>query len=161
MKRSRFSRRTKVNSAAEELIHLANGVAQSASRIEDEFWEQRLTTAIDHLLADGDDATLNAALDQLYNAGGRAYDELADMVESSCQCKRLPAPTDQDIVMFAVPVLAWWPTCACTFKPTYLPARPRSVLAIFSGVLISCRRAIPRRRSYVTGWQRRRCIIGN
>ena len=107
MKRSRFSRRTKVNSAAEELIQLANGVAHSASRIEDEFWEQRLTTAIDHLLADADDATLNAALDQLYNAGGRAYDELADMVESCCQCKRLPAPTDQDIVMFAVPVLAW------------------------------------------------------
>jgi len=107
MKRSRFSRRTKVNSAAEELIRLANGVAQSASRIEDEFWEQRLTTAIDHLLADADDATLNAALDQLYNTGGRAYDELADMVESCCQCKRLPAPTDQDIVMFAVPVLAW------------------------------------------------------
>jgi hypothetical protein len=107
MKRSRFSRRSKLDSATEELIRLAGCVAESSSRIEDEFWQQRLTTAVDHLLADADDATLNGALDQLYSNGGRAYDELADIVESCCQSKRLPAPAEQDVIMFAAPVLVW------------------------------------------------------
>jgi Protein of unknown function (DUF2863) len=107
MKRTRFSRRTKFNPATEELIRLAGGLALSAGRIEDEFWQARLAAAIDRLLADGDDDTLNGALDHLYSNGGRAYDELADMVESCCESKRLGAPVGQDVVLFAAPVLAW------------------------------------------------------
>lgn len=107
MKRSRFSRRNKLDSATEELIRLAGCVAESSSRIEDEFWEHRLSTAVTQLLDDTDDATLNTALDQLYSNGGRAYDELADIVESCCQSKRLAAPTEQDVIMFAAPVLVW------------------------------------------------------
>ncbi len=107
MKRNRFSRRTKHNPATEELIRLAGSAAQSSSRIEDEFWQKRLTAAIDRLLADGDDATLNGTLDHLYGAGGRAYDELADMVESCCESRRLDTGAAQDVVLFAAPLLAW------------------------------------------------------
>ncbi len=107
MKRTRFSRRSKLNPATEELIRVAGGLALSAGRIEDEFWQLRLTTAIDRLLADGDDETLNGALDHLYSSGGRAYDELADMIEFCCESKRLAAPAGQDVVLFAAPVLAW------------------------------------------------------
>lgn len=107
MKRNRFSRRTKQNPAAEELIRLAGNLAQSSSRIEDDFWQDRLAAAIDRLLADGDDVTINGTLDHLYGAGGRAYDELADMVESCCESRRLETGTAQDVVLLAVPVLAW------------------------------------------------------
>jgi hypothetical protein len=107
MKRSRFSRRNKPDSVTEELLHLAGCVAESSSRIEDEYWERQLQVLVDRLLADADDASLNASLDQLYSNGGRAYDELADMVESACQTRRLPAPADQDVLLFAAPVLAW------------------------------------------------------
>lgn len=107
MKRNRFSRRTKQNPAAEELIRLAGSLAQSSSRIEDEYWQGRLAAAIDRLLAEGDDTTLNGTLDHLYGAGGRAYDELADMVESCCESKRLETGAAQDVVLFAAPVLAW------------------------------------------------------
>lgn len=107
MKRNRFSRRTKHNPATEELIRLAGSAAQSSSRIEDEFWQKRLAAAIDRLLADGDDATLNGTLDHLYGAGGRAYDELADMVESCCESRRLDTGAAQDVVLFAAPLLAW------------------------------------------------------
>ena len=107
MKRNRFSRRAKQNPAAEELIRLAGNLAQSSSRIEDEFWQKRLATAIDRLLADGDDATLNSTLDHLYGAGGRAYDELADMVECCCETQRLESGTAQDVILFATPLLAW------------------------------------------------------
>lgn len=107
MKRTRFSRRAKQSPAAEELVRLAGSLALSSSRVEDAFWQARLAAAIDRLLADGDDTTLNGTLDHLYGAGGRAYDELADMVESCCETKRLETGTAQDIVLFAAPVLAW------------------------------------------------------
>ncbi|HTY02872.1 MAG TPA: DUF2863 family protein [Rhodocyclaceae bacterium] len=107
MKRSRFSRRIKQNPAAEELIRLAGSLSQSSSRVEDEFWQKRLAAAIDRLLADGDDATINGTLDHLYGAGGRAYDELADMVESCCETRRIEAGNAQDVILFAVPILAW------------------------------------------------------
>ncbi len=107
MKRTRFSRRAKQSPAAEALVRLAGSLALSSSRVEDAFWQARLAAAIDRLLADGDDTTLNGTLDHLYGAGGRAYDELADMVESCCETKRLETGTAQDIVLFAAPVLAW------------------------------------------------------
>jgi hypothetical protein len=107
MKRNRFSRRTKQNPAAEELIRLAENLALSSCRTEDEFWQKRLATAIDRLLADGDDTTLNGTLDHLYGTGGRAYDELADMTESCCETRRMDTGVAQDIVLFAVPLLGW------------------------------------------------------
>jgi hypothetical protein len=104
MKRTRFSRRTKQTPDTEQLIRLAGQLSQSASRLEDAFWESRLTTLVERLLADNDEAALNAALDHLYGAGGRAYDELADMVES---CSEIRHNENADVVLIAVPVLAW------------------------------------------------------
>lgn len=110
MKRSRFSRRTKQTPDTEELIRLATQLSLSGSRLEDAFWERRLTAAIERLLRTQDEAALNAALDHLYGAGGRAYDELADMVEN-CAESRLHAMSgagaNQDVLLFAAPVLAW------------------------------------------------------
>jgi hypothetical protein len=107
MKRNRFSRRMKQNPAAEELIRLAGSLALSSNRVEDEYWQDRLAATIDRLLADGDDATINSTLDHLYGAGGRAYDELADMVESCCESKRFDTGSAQDVILFAAPILAW------------------------------------------------------
>ncbi len=107
MKRNRFSRRAKQNPATDELIRLAGSLAQSSSRVEDEFWQDRLAAAINRLIADGDDVTLNGALDHLYGAGGRAYDELADLVESCSETRRVDTGPGQDAILFAVPVLAW------------------------------------------------------
>lgn len=46
-------------------------------------------------------------LDQLYGAGSRAYDELADMIESCAESRRAVSPEGWDVVTFAAPVLAW------------------------------------------------------
>jgi hypothetical protein len=110
MKRSRFSRRTKQTPDTDELIRLATQLSLSGSRLEDDFWERRLAVLIDRLLAGNDESALNAALDHLYGAGGRAYDELADMVESCAECgHHAMAGTgpDQDVLLFSAPVLAW------------------------------------------------------
>lgn len=107
MKRTRFSRRSKHTPLTEELIRLAGGLSQSTSRVEDQYWESRLIAAIERLLAEGDDAALNAALDHLYGAGGRAYDELADVIESCCETRRVETGAPQDVVLVAVPILTW------------------------------------------------------
>jgi hypothetical protein len=110
MKRSRFSRRTKQTPATDDLIRLATQLSQSGSRLEDAFWERRLSASIDRLLRGQDEAALDAALDHLYGAGGRAYDELADMVESCAESHYHPAAgagAGQEVLLFAAPVLAW------------------------------------------------------
>jgi hypothetical protein len=108
MKRSRFSRRTKQTPDTEELIRLATQLSLSGSRLEDVFWERRLAATIDRLLRGQDEAAINAALDHLYGAGGRAYDELADMVENCAESRHhAMAGAGQDVLLFAAPVLAW------------------------------------------------------
>jgi hypothetical protein len=111
MKRPRFTRRSKQTPDTEQLIRLALNLSQSSSRIEDGFWEARLAALTERLLADADEAALTGALDHLYGVGGRAYDELADMIESSCESRHIDATEGivkhQDVVLLAIPVLAW------------------------------------------------------
>jgi hypothetical protein len=111
MKRPRFSRRSKQTPDTEQLIRLATNLSQSSSRVEDDFWEARLMALIERLLADSDETALTGALDHLYGVGGRAYDELADMIESCCESRRVDSTEGsvkhQDVVLLAIPVLAW------------------------------------------------------
>lgn len=120
MKRPRLPRRAKQSPDTEQLIRLATGLGLSGSRIEDAFWDVRLGALIDRLLADGDEATLTAALDQLYGSQERAYDALADLVEARCESRTfLPqaamagesgesqAGKAFDLLLFVAPILAW------------------------------------------------------
>lgn len=109
MKRSRFSRRTKQTPDTEELIRLAKEFSQSSCRLEDTFWEARLAETIDRLIEEGDETALTNALDHLYGTGGRAYDELADMIESRVESRsrRRGEEGEVDMLLIAAPVLAW------------------------------------------------------
>ena len=106
MKRTRLKRRGGLGRIAEKLVWLANGLAGSASRIEDAYWEQRLADGLDEALAHNDEEALNTALDHLYSTEPRAYDELADVIESRAE-SAAGAFTDDDVVLIAAPVLAW------------------------------------------------------
>ena len=81
MKTSPSSRRGRASREADLLIQLAEGLALSGSRAEDRFWEHRLDQEIDTLLEQGDEGSLNAALDRLADRESRAYEELADAIE--------------------------------------------------------------------------------
>lgn len=61
MKRNRPSRRIRQTPDTELLIRLATRLSESSSRIEDAFWEGRLTTQVDRLLASGAEEALIAA----------------------------------------------------------------------------------------------------
>ena len=106
MKRTRIKRRGGLGRSAERLVRLATGLAQSGSRIEDRYWERQLAGLIDETLADNDEDVLNTALDHLYSTEPRAYDELADSIESRAECAAGALP-EHDVVLIAAPVLAW------------------------------------------------------
>jgi hypothetical protein len=108
MKRTRFARRSGLPQDASLLTRLAMGLALSASRIEDRYWETRLTEQVARLLSERNEDALNAALDHLWRDNPQAYDELADFIEAGVECG-LPNPNDKtpDAVVFAAPLLAW------------------------------------------------------
>jgi uncharacterized protein YuzB (UPF0349 family) len=106
MKRPRQKRRGGLGRDAEKLIWLASGLAESGSRAEDRYWDRHLCDTIDRILEEGDEETLNAALDHLYSAEPRGYDELADFIESRAESAPGISP-EHDILLIAAPVLAW------------------------------------------------------
>ena len=106
MKRNRLGRRGGLPRDAEQLLWLANGLADSSSRAEDHFWDQRLADAVDHLLRSEDEDALNTALDHLSTASAHAYDELADMIESRAE-GALKSDDQHDVLLIAAPVMAW------------------------------------------------------
>ncbi len=106
MKRSRHGRRSGLSRDAEQLVWLATGLAESGSRTEDRFWESRLASLAEKTLEEGDEDELNSALDHLYAATPRAYDELADMIESRAEAGATQ-DADSEVLLIAAPVLAW------------------------------------------------------
>lgn len=106
MKRSRQKRRGGLGNTAEQLVRLATGLVESGSRAEDRYWEAQLCGVIDDLLAEEDEDVLNTALDHLYTADIRAYEELADSIEARAE-NALRVSDDHEILLLAAPVLAW------------------------------------------------------
>lgn len=108
MKRTRFPGRPKLTRDAERLARLALDLSESGSRIEDTWWETRMSELVGRLLASGNDATLESALDQLWSQQPRAYDHLMDMVEQHTESTTLEhRGAAQDLLLIAAPVLAW------------------------------------------------------
>jgi hypothetical protein len=104
MKRSRFGRRSGIPREAELLLWLASGTAESGSRAEDAHWEEQLATEIDSLLSSGSEDTLTTALDHLFATNTRAYDVLADILETRSEQR---ADEKGITLLLAAPVLAW------------------------------------------------------
>lgn len=108
MKRSRLRPRLKSSRDVDQLSRLAAALAESGSRIEDRYWESRLSALVDRLLRAGDDATLETALDHLYESYPGAYDGLIDLVETHSESGLLKRDDAEfDVLMLAMPVLAW------------------------------------------------------
>ncbi len=108
MKTSPSSRRGRASREADRLVDLAEGLAQSGSRAEDRFWENRLDAEIDGLIVNGDEGSLNAALDRLADRESRAYEELADAIEGRVEHTVVKSSDGvRDVLLIAAPVLAW------------------------------------------------------
>ncbi|MBL8394004.1 MAG: DUF2863 family protein [Candidatus Accumulibacter sp.] len=108
MKRNRFSSRKRISADATELSRLAIGLAESGSKLEDQFWQSRLAELVDRLFHDGAEDDFTSALDRLFDAHPMAHDDLADLIEAHAEsCIVSAGGQDFDILLIAAPVLAW------------------------------------------------------
>lgn len=85
------------------LQQLAIGLAESGCRAEDSFWEQKLDDALGQVFEEGDESLLTTALEGLYEKQQRAYDVLADCIESRAE----QSTGTPGVLLIAAPVLAW------------------------------------------------------
>jgi hypothetical protein len=104
MKRRRPPSRHRLSRDAEHLAWLAQGLADSGSRLEDHWWEGEIVQLVEKLLAAGDEDALGQALDRLTEANPRAYDELADLIEAACEVQQAQGCSR---LLVALPILAW------------------------------------------------------
>ncbi len=108
MRRTRYISRARHSADAETLAKLARRLAESGSRIEDRLWERRLVELINDRLTRGYADAIEAALDDLARTNARAYDDLADLAESSAESAAIEIDgKPHDALLLAVPVLAW------------------------------------------------------
>jgi hypothetical protein len=104
MQRRRLYGRHRLSRDAERLAWLAQGLADSGSRLEDVWLASEMSALIEKLLKSGAEDALNQALDRLRETNSRAYDELADLIEAACEVKH---GQDHSYLLVALPVLAW------------------------------------------------------
>ncbi|HEY3432500.1 MAG TPA: DUF2863 family protein [Rhodocyclaceae bacterium] len=107
MKRTRQPRPSRTTPDLDALLKEARALGLSSSRLEDAHWEKRLAAQIDRLLQAGEDDTLNAALDHLFQSEDRGYETLADLLESRTESHTTSAPHSDDLLLIAIPILAW------------------------------------------------------
>lgn len=104
MQRRRLYGRHRLSRDAERLAWLAQGLADSGSRLEDVWLEAEMRTLIEKLLKSANEDALNQALDRLRETNTRAYDELADLIEAACEVSQAG---ENALLLIALPVLAW------------------------------------------------------
>lgn len=108
LKRPRPPRRTRQTTDIDELIRLAKGLSESCSRPEDKFWQAALGEAVLHLLQNGEEETLNTALESLAQTESEAWNELANEIETACEARVINADgCDWQVVLLAAPLLSW------------------------------------------------------
>jgi hypothetical protein len=93
---------------ADKLVSLSLALFASGSRVEDRFWESRLDTLVAKLVRNGNQTTLDAALDHLQQNHPDAYGALADMAETHSESFRIDIDgAPHEALLIAAPVLAW------------------------------------------------------
>jgi hypothetical protein len=108
MRRNRFISRARQSADAQSLGKLARRLSESSSRVEDQLWQRRLLELLNDRLARGNDADIDAALDELAKNDGRAYEELADLAESCAESATIEIDgKPHDALLLALPLLAW------------------------------------------------------
>jgi hypothetical protein len=115
MKRNRFTSRKRISADATELSRLAIGLAESGSKLEDLFWQNRLGELVDKLFHDGAEDDFTGSLDRLFDTHAMAHDDLADTIEAHAEsCVLSHLGQEFDILLFAAPL---WPGRAFRFPP--------------------------------------------
>jgi hypothetical protein len=108
MRRPSKSSSHRLSSDSQKLIHLAQGLTQSSSRVEERAWEHSLDALLQKLLRTGHQETLDAALNHLLKGDPNTYDTLMEASEANSESCRIEHEGEQfDALLVAAPILAW------------------------------------------------------
>lgn len=104
--RSRIAKRLPPD--ADKLVGLSLALFASGSRVEDRFWEAKLDALLAKIVRNGNQTTLDAALDHLQQNHPDAYGALADMAETHSESFVVEHEgAAYEALLIAAPVLAW------------------------------------------------------
>ena len=108
MPRTRAKAPPRLTRDAERLIALALGLNASGSLTEDRFWEAEMSTLVAKLLANGNDAPIDGALDHLYQTNLGAYDTLIELVENESESvATMQGDRAWQSLLIAAPIVVW------------------------------------------------------
>ena len=108
MPRTRAKSPPRLTRDAERLIALANGLNASGSLTEDRFWESEMSALVVKLLANGNDAPIDGALDHLYQTQLGGYDTLVELVENESESVVvMQGDRAWQGLLVAAPIVAW------------------------------------------------------
>mgnify|MGYP001208049958 FL=1 len=108
MKRQRSKSPLRLTRDAEKLISLSTGLAASGSRAEDRYWEAAIATLAGKLIASGNDAAVEAALEHTFKSNINAHDVLIEQVESEAETATVERDGAQwEMLLLAIPLVAW------------------------------------------------------
>ncbi|KRB84520.1 DUF2863 family protein [Noviherbaspirillum sp. Root189] len=108
MRRLSKSSANKLSADSQRLVSLAQGVAQSASRLEERNWEHSLDALLHKILKANHQEHVDAALEHLFKADLPAYDTLMEAVEAGSEsCFIEHEGVHYEALLIAIPVLAW------------------------------------------------------
>lgn len=108
MKRQRSKSPLRLTRDAEKLIGLSTGLVASGSRAEDVYWEAGITALAGKLMAAGNDAALESALDHTFQSNLAAHDVLIELVEACAESTVIEVGGARwDILLLAMPLVAW------------------------------------------------------
>ncbi|SMG01142.1 FIG00453073: hypothetical protein [Burkholderia singularis] len=90
------------------MVGLSLALFASGSRVEDRFWEAKLDALLAKIVRNGNQTTLDAALDHLQQNHPDAYGALADMAETHSESLAVEVDgKPYEALLVAIPVLAW------------------------------------------------------
>ncbi len=108
MKRQRSKSPLRLTRDADKLIGLSTGLVASGSRAEDVYWEAGITALAGKLMAAGNDAALESALDHTFKSNPAAHDVLIELVEAAAESSVIEVNGARwDILLLAMPLVAW------------------------------------------------------
>ncbi|RJF98761.1 DUF2863 family protein [Noviherbaspirillum saxi] len=108
MRRLSKSSANKLSADSQRLVSLAQGAAQSASRLEERNWEHALDALLHKILKANHQEHIDAALEHLFKADLLAYDTLMEAVEAGSEsCFLEHEGVTYQALLIAIPALAW------------------------------------------------------
>jgi len=108
MARFRARASTQLNRDAQRLVALATGLDRSGSRVEDRYWEEKIAGLIPRLLQEGQDETIESALEHLVQGGTGAYEVLIEQAETLSESVTLVQnEKPYDVLLLVAPLVAF------------------------------------------------------